>query len=831
MLKPKLLILLFACLSLCAEPNVRVHEPWSSSLSQENVDRWKQFTINREGLSAIELCDLADALIKSHKYPQAEAVLLQLETRDEMPFYSRAQLGFVYSWQKRNAEASEQFLDALKVKPCNDEVTAGLREVAGQLRLEEPTREEAIASYRALLKCNPDNAEELFFLGQLLSWTGKWVEAEKLLKRSLEIDPGYSDAEIQLGLLYFWQRRYTKAEEILYRYPRTPAANEAYLKIQEIFEARSSDDRVVTSPPLTPQVYADDERQIEIEKAEVEADPEDADARTRLARLYMLTGQLELARQTLLKSVELDPNLYASRVQLGYLYLTFKEYDLAYTEFTEAARLGGCEQELVNGYYEVAFEFMKDPKRIDQTEKILRQLMRCQPSNWAFMVDYGKLLEYQGQTKEAEAYYRKALRRNDSSVYAKLELAQLYVNLGDLEPAKKIYDSLPDERGAEIGLEKIQLIEGNYPTQDEIEYYPLIVKHPMYFDHTSRLGPAIEKVDSLPLPKAMRLYYLARLYLMIGDLDRAQSALRNAVRVNPGYVDAHTQLGYVYMWQKDYKRAGFQFEKAFSLQKCNADAVRGMIELGQEVVLEPSFHNYAIYLYEKAATCRRLTADENYQLGRLYAWNGKWELAEERLLEAITQDKKHKLATEQLGNLYLWQFRLDEAKDMFGRFPLELTFQRGVERSEFIQSDYTELLRVTLAQVISVPIPNYQYAKLFEKEIEEFKEANPGYWEDPSKLFTLAQLNLLAGNNNTARNLLFEMTLIDPDSIDARLQLGYSYLWEQNYHQAFNYFTEVLKQSPCNDLAIAGYEQLGQAWNQRRPTYKKALGIYNTLRA
>ncbi|MCI5052531.1 MAG: tetratricopeptide repeat protein, partial [Simkaniaceae bacterium] len=31
--------------------------------------------------------------------------------------------------------------------------------------------------------------------------------------------------------------------------------------------------------------------------------------------------------------------------------------------------------------------------------------------------------------------------------------------------------------------------------------------------------------------------------------------------------------------------------------------------------------------------------------------------------------------------------------------------------------------------------------------------------------------------------------------------------------------------------AIAGYEQLGQAWNQRRPTYKKALGIYNTLRA
>ena len=77
----------------------------------------------------------------------------------------------------------------------------------------------AIPIYRTLHQCQPENVDILFYLGRALARQHQWAEAEKYLKKCLEIDPQYHDAIIQLINLYIWQGKLEEAENLCKRNP------------------------------------------------------------------------------------------------------------------------------------------------------------------------------------------------------------------------------------------------------------------------------------------------------------------------------------------------------------------------------------------------------------------------------------------------------------------------------------------------------------------------------------------------------------------------------------------------------------------------------------
>jgi tetratricopeptide (TPR) repeat protein len=87
-------------------------------------------------------------------------------------------------------------------------------QLEGEDLIERKDYEGAIEVYRKLIVCDPNNADYYCKLGQLLAWTRRWDESEKVLYRCLDIQPDNADALVQLGYLALWQKRYDEAIEM-----------------------------------------------------------------------------------------------------------------------------------------------------------------------------------------------------------------------------------------------------------------------------------------------------------------------------------------------------------------------------------------------------------------------------------------------------------------------------------------------------------------------------------------------------------------------------------------------------------------------------------------
>ena len=75
------------------------------------------------------------------------------------------------------------------------------------------------------------SAEEGYQLGKRLYQEGKLLDAESVLKRTLELEPNFTPAQFQLGAVYVRLERLVEAaalfEKVLGRYPREPGGRAA----------------------------------------------------------------------------------------------------------------------------------------------------------------------------------------------------------------------------------------------------------------------------------------------------------------------------------------------------------------------------------------------------------------------------------------------------------------------------------------------------------------------------------------------------------------------------------------------------------------------------
>ncbi len=179
-------------------------------------------------------------------------------------------------------------------------------------------------------------------------------------------------------------------------------------------------------------------------------------------------------------------------------------------------------------------------QRYDAAEKLLR----------AAIADYGPLanmynllgVTYHRQSRFIEALdeFQRALQINPSYVEASLNLAATLCDLSRYEEAREIFNKVqaqtsPTKRQPDLVLGRLANLHaaaGNLYQQSN-----------MSADAIREYRKALSLFERMPDVKLN----LARLYMQIGQLDKAQTELEDLLRAFPDVAEARTWLGVLYL--------------------------------------------------------------------------------------------------------------------------------------------------------------------------------------------------------------------------------------------------------------------------------------------
>ena len=282
-------------------------------------------------------------------------------------------------------------------------------------------------------------------------------------------------------------------------------------------------------------------------------DPEDIEARLKLAAIYLAGNKVDEARDEASFVLGKEPgNLEALLLFAGAVRApeeidqAIKRLELARPRFAETAK------------FHLALGSLYGQKDPDKAELEFKEAVRREPNSTAAHTILGNFYVRKGDMRAAEAEFRAATQDSAFESPARLHLADFYVLLGKPNETKEILreiterapDFLPAwRRSAEVSLAQGNLEEAN-KTLDE-----LLKKNPEDVDgrllrgrvYLAKRQPhdAIQefqralKVDPQLAPAR---YQLALALLQIGNTEQARSELYQAVTAAPNLAEARLLL-------------------------------------------------------------------------------------------------------------------------------------------------------------------------------------------------------------------------------------------------------------------------------------------------
>lgn len=169
----------------------------------------------------------------------------------------------------------------------------------------------------------------------------------------------------------------------------------------------------------------------------------------------------------------------------------------------------------------------------------------------------------------------------------------------------------------------------------------------------AELDPENPEIDM-----TLGLAYQAR-----GDLTKAEEYLRNAIRKNPDYAEAHNNLGNLLSLQGKGEEAIREYEKAVS-NVLYPTPEYGYYNLGREYARRKDLPQ-ATVMYQRAIALNPTFAEAYRGLSMVQSEKGQWKEAVQTLERLVEVVPSHARGWMDLGGLYL---RLDRPKEALGAF-------------------------------------------------------------------------------------------------------------------------------------------------------------------
>jgi tetratricopeptide (TPR) repeat protein len=162
-----------------------------------------------------------------------------------------------------------------------------------------------------------------------------------------------------------------------------------------------------------------------------------ADAAQYLAMSYIQLEYTENAIKAYKSAFQVDPYRDDIRVTLGNLYFSQEKYDEARAEYAEAVRLNPStvnRYSLGQAYIELG--------RFADAETQYNEIQRLAPQEAGGYLGMGLAYSRQGKHEEAIRQFQEAISRDGDLYDAYTQMGYSYADLGDMESAQNIVDTL-----------------------------------------------------------------------------------------------------------------------------------------------------------------------------------------------------------------------------------------------------------------------------------------------------------------------------------------------------------------------------------------------------
>ncbi len=152
----------------------------------------------------------------------------------------------------------------------------------------------------------------------------------------------------------------------------------------------------------------------------------------------------------------------------------------------------------------------------------------------------------------------------------------------------------------------------------------------------------------------------------------AIAAYQEALRLNPHYVEALSNVGNVYRRQRQWNQAITVYEKARALKPQSANLLNNL----GVVYKEKGDLDQALVQYQQATKLSPQHAEAHNNMGVVLKDQGKLDAAAEAFQQALQLKPNYANAHYHLGLIHLWQHDPTEALTCFHR-SMDLTFNQG----------------------------------------------------------------------------------------------------------------------------------------------------------
>ncbi|MGJ8663841.1 MAG: tetratricopeptide repeat protein [Marinicella sp.] len=199
-------------------------------------------------------------------------------------------------------------------------------------------------------------------------------------------------------------------------------------------------------------------------KVALELDNSLAEAYVMLVDLYRGLGDLDAAKEASEEALKLDDKLYREsvfKVKANY-YAVNGEQDKAIKVLENWVKIIPDSAEALQA---LGSNYIMVGQRLDDALQVYEKLSELQESSSSVLVTQAKIYRLKGDKEKAISTLQGYLSKNQGQVQPYLEMAATYLQFGDLQEAKDMYDeaSLLSINGidADIGLAKIMSLSGS----------------------------------------------------------------------------------------------------------------------------------------------------------------------------------------------------------------------------------------------------------------------------------------------------------------------------------------------------------------------------------
>ncbi|MEO7191974.1 MAG: tetratricopeptide repeat protein [Vicinamibacterales bacterium] len=512
-----------------------------------------------------------DLLLLAQRWEDAKGRAMKAIELDHANADAQVLLGNALAGLRDVDAALSGYQQALLLNP--DEEVAYRNIAALQLAKGRPA--EAEAAFRKAISVAPKSVKARLGLASFLWAAGRAAEAEQAFKETYALDPKDLSAARALGIYYVGSQRMAEAEPYFVQIARSERTPSASIGLADYYIVAK---RFDAAKPLLKDAATDKT-----------AYP---DAMLRLAAIDVALGVRAEAEIKLRELLERHSKHMAARLLSARLLLLDGKRQEALAQAESIARddpqaVVAADAQVLVGVLQAALDRPEDAIR--SFEDALRRRPRLLDAE----LELARLHFVKRSFDEAERYVNDALETDPKNPFARATRIQILLAKGDVSKAKKELAILTAEfphTTAVLHLLAAQQVAENQFGAARATYGRLLQIRDTDVDAiaglvrldltTDRKQDAVTRIEAglRTVTNRRPLYVLAaKTYMAVGDLEKAEDALRKAIELDPDRLEAYGLLGTLYAREKRLNEANANFE---AIAKRNPSNVSAALMLG-----------------------------------------------------------------------------------------------------------------------------------------------------------------------------------------------------------------------------------------------------------